>query len=68
MVVEALDWIDRPLSAADLEKLVGCKHSTSAISYHMLSLVRFGVLEPLEKERVRGAWKQLYAFTPAVKP
>lgn len=38
LVIEALLWIDRPLSAADLEKVFDGTVDRSAISYHLKSL------------------------------
>jgi helix-turn-helix protein len=66
-IIEAMLWIDRPLSASELKGVFGNKLSVSAISYHMTTLARVGIVSGLEKERVRGAWKTRYVFAPAVK-
>lgn len=68
LIVEALDWIDRPLSPSELEYVFGERLSVSAISYHVNSLVKYGVLRRQGKHKVRGAWKTLYVFSSAVKP
>lgn len=66
-VIEALLWIDRPLSASELEEVLYKRAGVSAIAYHLKSLRTLGVLELVKEERVRGAWKRLYDFAPAVK-
>jgi predicted transcriptional regulator len=67
-IIEAMRVIDRPLSASELEHVFGRKQSTSAISYHMNTLAKIGIIEQVEMQQVRGAWKRLYVFTSAVKP
>ncbi|HXS32895.1 MAG TPA: helix-turn-helix domain-containing protein [Solirubrobacterales bacterium] len=67
-IIEAMRIIDRPLSASELEHVLDRKHSTSAISYHMNTLAKIGIVKQVEMQQVRGAWKRLYVFTAAVKP
>lgn len=67
LIVEAMCWIDRPLSASELAKVFDGRPGTSAISYHLGSLVACGILELFRKEQVRGALKKSYVFTPAAK-
>ncbi|HZE06042.1 MAG TPA: hypothetical protein VE127_12505 [Solirubrobacteraceae bacterium] len=67
-IVEAMDWIGRPLAASELKRVLDHRHSTPAISYHMNVLAKFGVLVRAEIQQVRGAWKHLYVLAPAVKP
>ena len=67
-IIEAMRVIDRPLSASELEDVFERKQTTSAISYHMTTLAKIGIVEQVEMQQVRGAWKRLYVFTPAVKP
>jgi len=66
-IIEAMLWIGRPLSASELEKVFSGKWSISAISYHLTALAKRGIVTKADKERVRGAWKSLYVFAPAVK-
>ncbi|HEY0390582.1 MAG TPA: hypothetical protein VGC63_02605 [Solirubrobacterales bacterium] len=66
-IIEAMRVIDRPLSASELEHILERKQSTSAISYHMNTLAKIGVIEQVEMQQVRGTWKRLYVFTSAVK-
>ncbi len=66
-IVEAMWWIDRPLSASEIRQVFDCEHSVSALSYHFKTLVELGVLTRKEKVKVRGAWKRLYVFSSVVK-
>jgi DNA-binding transcriptional ArsR family regulator len=62
-IVETMAWIDRPLSASDLTKLIGDeKFGLSHISYHLVSLAEVGVLEVVRKREVRGATEKFYFF------
>lgn len=63
-----MNWIDRPLSPSELEYVFGESLSVSVISYHVNSLVKYGILRGQGKHKVRGAWKTLYVFSPAVTP
>jgi hypothetical protein len=67
-IIEAMRVIDRPLSASELEDIFERKQTTSAISYHMTTLAKIGIVKQVEMQQVRGAWKRLYVFTAAVKP
>ncbi len=62
LIIEALSWIDRPLSATDLEKVFDKTLSLSVISYHVKRLKDLGVLERVGAKRVRGAWERFYFF------
>jgi DNA-binding transcriptional ArsR family regulator len=65
LVIEALQWIGRPLSASDLRSVFDGQPATAAVSYHLKSLAKFGALTRVEKRRVRGTWKRLYVLSPA---
>ncbi len=67
-IVSAIEWIDRPLSASELENVLDGGESMSSISYHLKSLASLGVLRRAGSQQVRGAWKRLYAIAPAVRP
>lgn len=63
IILEAMLWIDEPLSAVDVEAMVGGTIGTSSLSYHLRSLAyELPVLDLYEEERVRGAWRKLYYF------
>jgi hypothetical protein len=61
-IVEALWWIDRPLSASELELVFVHQFGLSLISYHVQQLRKAGALEEVGREQVRGALKRLYFF------
>lgn len=61
-VIEAMRWIERPMSSAELENVLEDGIPLPTLSYHVRSLAELGVLELLEKERVGGVWKRTYCF------
>lgn len=69
IILEAMIWVDEPLSAVDIREMCGGELSTSALSYHLRSLASdHPILRLYAEEPVRGAWKKLYYFrnrTPA---
>jgi hypothetical protein len=67
-IIEAMRVIDRPLSASELEHVFDASQSTSAISYHLTTLAKIGIVKLVDLQQVRGAWKRLYVFTAAVRP
>lgn len=60
LILEAMLWIDRPLSASELNEVFEGKPDMSSISHHVRSLAGAGVLSCVGKHRVRGAWKRTY--------
>jgi len=66
LVIEAIRWIGRPVSAKELERAFDGAFSLSAISYHMKTLADLSILGLYRKRRVRGAWEKFYFFTPDV--
>ena len=65
-LVEALQWVDRPLSAADLTKIVDNEsYQVSGVSYHMVRLAKVGAIEVVGKRQRRGAIETFYFFPPA---
>lgn len=68
LIIQAMRWIDQPLSASDLVLVLDGKLSLSVLSYHVKTLGDYGILTQVEKRQVRGAWKHLYVFSDAVRP
>lgn len=68
LIIEAMRWIDRPLSASDLVPAFDGALSLSVVSYHVKTLADYGILTQVKKLKVRGAWKHLYIFSDAVRP
>lgn len=66
-IVEALRWIDQPLSASELELIFDRAPTLATISYHLTSLAAAGVLQQVSKRQVRGAWESHYCLAAAVR-
>lgn len=71
VILEAMLWIDEPLSAVDVKEMCEGKMGTSALSYHLKSLaLDHSVLRLYDEVPIRGATKKNYYFrnrTPASK-
>jgi len=65
LIVEALRWIDRPLSASELEKVFGDQVGAATISYHLDTLASWDVLAQAGREGASDARQRLYASGPA---
>ncbi len=52
-IIEAMLWIERPMSATELEKVSGGVPGLGSFSHHLKSLVDVGVLEVVEKRKAR---------------
>jgi hypothetical protein len=64
-IIEAMLWMERPLSASELTKLFGEDDSQSylsKVSYHARGLGRLKVLEVKRTRPVRGAVESFYVF------
>jgi hypothetical protein len=65
VIVEALWWVDQPLSAADLTKLIGDGEiGLSRVSYHVVGLAKAGILRKVRERPVRGSVEKFYFFPP----
>ncbi len=62
LIVESMHWIGEPLSSSELVKIFDKRFSIANVSYHVGKLAEVGVLMPIRKEQVRGAWKTRYVF------
>jgi DNA-binding transcriptional regulator GbsR (MarR family) len=62
-IVEALLWIEEPLSASELTKTFSQSDmSLSRISYHVRMLAEVGVLTKVRERPVRGSVEKFYFF------
>jgi hypothetical protein len=66
-IIEAMHWIDRPLSARELEKISGGRKSIGNFDHHLLSLMKAGAIRRVSRTPVRGAHENHYFFTKAVR-
>jgi Helix-turn-helix domain len=65
-IIEAMRWIDLPMSATELERVLDKTIGLSSLSYHVKSLAKWGVLRPVRKRKVRGAKETFYFFTASI--
>jgi hypothetical protein len=62
-IVEALLWLDQPLSSTDLVKLLDDPEIyLSHVAYHVSRLVEASALKPIHRRQVRGATETFYFF------
>ena len=66
-VVEAMLWIDRPLSPAQLVRVFDGGVHLSSVAYHVSRLADLGVLEQTETRPVRGAVEHFFRLVTAEK-
>lgn len=59
-IIEAMDWIEVPMSAKDLDLVLDEEFGLSLISYHMRVLADVGAIEMVEQQQIRGALKTFY--------
>ena len=65
IILEAMLWIERPLSASQLEKVSGGQLILNSFWYHLKNLADLGVLEVVEKRKVRrsqGSKKETFFY------
>ncbi|HET8813889.1 MAG TPA: hypothetical protein VFM51_02915 [Solirubrobacterales bacterium] len=61
-IIEALSWIELPLSARELDRMLDEEFGVSLVSYHMRKLAEVGALEMVEQRPVRGALQTFYVL------
>jgi hypothetical protein len=59
-IIEAMLWIDRPLSPRELELVFEKKARLSTVAYHVRRLVDLEVVVPAGTRQVRGAVQRFY--------
>ncbi len=64
-MIEALAWIEVPLSAKELDLVLDEEYGLSLVSYHMRKLADVGAVEKVEQRAVRGALQTFYALAAA---
>ncbi len=53
IILESMLWIERPLSATELDQMCAREPDLRAFSYHLKHLEELGVLEIVEKRKAR---------------
>jgi hypothetical protein len=61
-IIEALDWIEVPMSAKELDRVLDEEFGVSLVSYHMRKLADVGAIEKVDQQAVRGALQTFYAL------
>jgi hypothetical protein len=59
-IVEAMTWIDVPLSPSDLEQLFLEQHSIEELAYHVRRLAHIEALVQVEEQPRRGFLRKWY--------
>ena len=63
-VLEALVWIELPISPVDVTHMCDGNYALTLVGYHVKALAERGVIEPAATEQVRGVTRHLYALVP----
>ncbi len=63
-IVEAIRFLERPLSASEVRRMCEERLSVSYVSYHVQDLASVGALHCVRKRPVRGAEEKFYAIPP----
>jgi hypothetical protein len=63
-IIEALLWIDLPLSPADMARMFDGPYTSSHIAHHSGALAKLKVVSLVDTQKVRGATKHFYALRP----
>lgn len=61
-VIEAMLWIDRPLSSAELVRVFDGEIVLSSVAYHVRRLADLGVLKQTSTRQVRGAIEHFFCL------
>jgi hypothetical protein len=59
-VVEALHWVEGPLSPVQLVRLFGNGERLPLVAYHVRRLANLGVIRETETRQVRGAVEHFF--------
>jgi hypothetical protein len=62
-IIEAMGWVDVPLSPRDLDRIFDEQFGVSLVAYHMRTLSEVGVVERVRQRPVRGAVETFYALS-----
>lgn len=62
-IIEAMEWVDAPLSPRELDRIFDEQFGVSLVAYHMRTLAELGVVEKVGQQPVRGALQTFYALS-----
>lgn len=61
-ILEAMAWIEVPVSPRELDKSFDEQFGVSLVSYHVRTLVDVGAVEKVHQQAVRGALQTFYVL------
>lgn len=61
-IIEAMSWIERPLSAVELSRVFDEEVALGLVSYHLKALAGMDVMVKVGARPVRGALENFYFF------
>ncbi len=61
-IIEAMSWIEVPVSPKELDRIFGEEFGVSLVAYHMRRLAQVGAVEKDHQESVRGALQTFYVL------
>jgi hypothetical protein len=70
-IVEAMSWIEEPVSPRELDRIFEDEFGVSLVAYHVRVLADIGAVEKVRQQAVRGALQTFYVLTarePADSP
>ena len=62
-ILEAVEWLDRPLSASSIARMCEEERSVSEVAYHLCKLADDGALELVYERLVPGSFERFYALS-----
>ena len=61
-VIEAIRYLDRPLSPVELTPMFNGEFSLSLVAYHVTRLAEIGAIAAVDRRAVRGVTQTFYFF------
>jgi len=62
VIIEAMSWVEEPISPRDLDMLLEEEFGVSLVAYHVRGLVYIGAVEKVGQRAVRGALQSFYVL------
>lgn len=62
-IIEAMAWIEVPVSPKELDRIFGEEFGVSLVAYHMRRLADVGAVEKVGQQAVRGALQSFYVLS-----
>jgi hypothetical protein len=62
-IIEAMGWVQVPVSPRELDRIFDEQFGVSLVAYHMRTLAEVGAVEKVRQQSVRGALQTFYALS-----